>query len=352
MNPIPRRRFLVTTAAALAAPNILTSAKSGPPPEIVGHGTHRYRVERNWSKADHTKVPLRDCHEMIQSADERLFLLTNQVKNNILVYDTKGNLLNHYTHKMTAAHGLTLSRENGAEYLYVTCNSGRVIKTDLDGKVIMELPKPQEVGAYDEYSKYVPTETAVTPNGDIYVIDGYGSQFIIQYSREGKFIRKFGGRSSLPDNTGKFMQAHGIAIDLRGSEPLLVCTARIRNEFTWFTLKGEYLRSVYLPGAFVSRPVIKGDHLYSGVCFGYKENDYRMWKNRGFIVILDKDNKLVSCPGGAAPSYSADGKLLPLMKQGDLVTHGHDVCIDEQENLYLCQWSAGKVPPYKLHRIN
>ncbi len=40
------------------------------------------------------------------------------------------------------------------------------------------------------------------------------------------------------------------------------------------------------------------------------------------------------------------------MKQGDLVTHGHDVCVDDQENLYLCQWNAGKVPPYKLHRIS
>ena len=184
------------------------------------------------------------------------------------------------------------------------------------------------------------------------MIDGYGSQFIIQYSKEGKYIRKFGGRSNLPDNKGKFIQAHGIAIDARGPEPLLLCTARIRNEFTWFTLDGEFLRSTYLPGAFLSRHVIKGDHLYSGACFGFKENDYRMWKGRGFITILDKDNRPVSGPGGAVPAYDAEGKILPFMKQGDLVTHGHDVCVDDQENLYLCQWNAGKVPPYKLHRIS
>jgi hypothetical protein len=289
---------------------------------------------------------------MVQSADKRLFLVTNEAKNNILVYDTKGNLLDHHTHGMPSGHGLTLSREGDVDYLYVTCTSGRVIKTDLEGKVIMELPNPLEAGAYGERTNYAPTETAVAPNGDIYVIDGYGSQFIIQYSREGKFIRKFGGRSTLPDNKGKFIQAHGIAIDTRGPEPLLLCTARVRNEFTWFTLDGKFLKSTYLPGAFLSRPVIKGDHLYSGVCFGFKKNDYRMWKNRGFIVILDKNNRPISCPGGAAPTYDAKGKILPLMKQGDLVTHGHDVCVDDQENLYLCQWNAGKVPPYKLHRIS
>jgi peptidylamidoglycolate lyase len=46
-----------------------------------------------------------------------------------------------------------------------------------------------------------------------------------------------------------------------------------------------------------------------------------------------------------------NGTLMPLMKQGDLVHNGHDICVDSEENLYLCQWNSGKVPPYKLHRL-
>lgn len=31
--------------------------------------------------------------------------------------------------------------------------------------------------------------------------------------------------------------------------------------------------------------------------------------------------------------------------------HGHDVCIDDEENIYVCQWNANKTPPIKLKRI-
>ncbi len=37
---------------------------------------------------------------------------------------------------------------------------------------------------------------------------------------------------------------------------------RIKNEFKWFDLDGNFVTSVYLPGAFMSRPVIQGKALY------------------------------------------------------------------------------------------
>ena len=345
-----RRQFLVS-AALTAAPTILTAAKTADTPVIVGHGTHRYRVEKNWSKANHKTVPLNNCHEMIQAADDRLFLLTDHPKNNILIYKKDGTLLGHWTLNSGGAHGLTLGREGDREFLYISLTSGKVIKTTLEGEILLEFDSPKVAKAYSSKMPYVPTETAIAPNGDIYVIDGYGSQYILRYSKTGKFIGKFGGKSSRPENTGKFLQAHGIALDTRGNEPLLVCTARIRNELAWFTLDGKHQRTEYYPGAYLSRPVIKGENLYSAVCFGFRKNDYRMWSGRGFITTLDKDNKAISCPGGEKPRYEK-GTLMPLMKQGDLVNNGHDVCVDSEDNLYLCQWNSGKVPPYKLHRLS
>ncbi|MEX1113999.1 MAG: hypothetical protein WEB53_02040 [Akkermansiaceae bacterium] len=345
-----QRRSFLATAALAAAPNILTTAKTAEPPVIVGHGTHRYRVEKNWSKADHGKVPLENCHEMIQAPDGRLFLVTDHPKNNVLTYQTDGTLLGHWTLGSRTAHGLTLGREGDHDFLLITLTEGKVVKTTLDGEVLLEIDPPHKTTAYNAAMPYAPTETAIGPNGDIYVIDGYGSQFILRHNKEGKFLGKFGGKSSMPEKPGTFLQAHGIALDTRGPEPLLVCTARIRNELAWFTLDGQHKHTQYYPGAYLSRPVIRGENLYSAVCFGFRENDYRMWTGRGFIVILDKDNKVISCPGGEAPHYK-NGTLMPLMKQGDLVHNGHDVCVDSEENLYLCQWNAGKVPPSKMHRL-
>ena len=57
----------------------------------------------------------------------------------------------------------------------------------------------------------MPTGTAIAPNGDVYVADGYGSQFIIQYDHKGNYIRHFGGAGKGKDNL--FMHCHDVCVD-------------------------------------------------------------------------------------------------------------------------------------------
>ncbi|MEI6872849.1 MAG: 6-bladed beta-propeller [Verrucomicrobiota bacterium] len=350
-----RRSFLGTSAVAmgsfLAAPFIRASEKSAPDfhGAIIGHGAFRYRVDKLWSQADPLQTPVNNCHEMVQVRDGRLFLLTDQVRNNVLIYAKSGQLLGSWTLKLSGAHGLTLTTEGDREVLWIVDFKGRVLKSTLEGEVLMELPTAEQCGAYPAGQKYSPTEAAIGPDGQIYVADGYGSQFILRFDREGKFLGKFGGKSEL--SQGKFLQAHGLVFDTREKEPLLLCTERMKNEFQWFTPNGEFVKSVYLPGAFMSRPVIHGEMLLSGVCFGMIPNDFRPKLNRGFVTILDKENKVVSNPGGRAPRYLAEGQLEVMMQEDPVFQHGHDVCVDDQGDLYVCQWNAGKVYPYKLHRV-
>ncbi|EPR69854.1 hypothetical protein [Cyclobacterium qasimii] len=318
--------------------------------DILGHGDFKYRVERDWSKANSNSHPVNNCHEMVLDKNNRLILLTDHPKNNILIYDTSGNILDTWTLNFSGAHGLTISEEGGEEFLFITdVGLGKVVKCTMNGKILMELEHPSKIGTYTEHAYYRPTETAIGPNGDIYVADGYGSQFILQYDQTGQFIRKFGGDSFLqPD---KFKQAHGVAIDYRDpNNPTLLCSARIKNTFKRFTLAGEYLEDHYLPGAFMSRPVLDGENLYSGVCFGMEEGNYNMLLNKGFVTILDKNNKVVSNPGGTEPVYK-NGKLELMLQELPVFKHCHDVCLDKDKNLYVCQWNADGVYPYKLHRV-
>ena len=348
-----RRKFLLAGSGAVAAtfaPFHILKSKPRLFDEIIGHGDFRYRVHREWGVLDSGKYPVNNCHEMVQDRRGRLLMLTDEPKNNILIYDKSGKLLDSWTLNLKGGHGLTLHDEGGEEFLYITdIASGRVIKSTLSGKVVMELANPRGQGIYDETNKFIPTETAIGPNGDIYVADGYGSQFILRYDAKGTFISKFGGDSYLQE--AKFKQAHGVAIDYRDkANPTLICTARMKNAFKRFTLEGEYLETYYLPGAYVSRPVIDDDNLYSGVCFGMLPGDYNPKLNRGFVTILDKNNRVVSNPGGNAPVYK-DGKLELLLQEQPVFKHCHDVCVDEDKNLYVCQWNAGGVYPYKLERV-
>lgn len=346
-----RRTLLAAAATTFAAPFVRSQSKTTLQGTIIGHGTHRYQVDLEWCKAKRETHPVKDCHEMAMDSQKRLIMITNEARNNILIFDKDGHVLDAWTLKMRAGHGLTLDARDGKEYLWL-CDSGgaSVVKTTLQGEVLLTLPHARDCGAYDEAMKYAPTEAAAAPNGDVFVADGYGSQFILQFDAQGKFIRKFGGVSTQAMNPGKFMQAHGVTIDRRGPEPLVLCTERVRNEFHWYTLQGEYVRSVYLPGAFMSRPVIAGDLLLSGVCFGMKPGDYRMWRDRGFIIILDKDNRVISAPGGHAPEYEGDQVKLLLQDQ-PVFRNVHDVCIDDAGDLYGCQWNADKAYPYKLRRV-
>jgi peptidylamidoglycolate lyase len=319
--------------------------------EVIGHGDFTYKVERAWGNLDPAKTPVNNCHEMVMDSKGRLIMATDNPKNNIIIYDQSGKLLDSWTLGLKGTHGLSIHDEGGEQFLYITDpGAGAVIKTTLQGKKLLTIDSPHSIGEYGQFNPFKPTETAVGPNGDVYVADGYGSQFILQYSSKGEFIRKFGGDSFLQQS--KFKQAHGVALDTRDKDnPTLICSARIKNQFKRFSLDGEFIEDYYLPGAFISRPVIDGDNLYSGVCFGMTKENYNMQLNLGFVTILDKDNKVVSNPGGTKPTYKENGMLDMMQQEQPIFKHCHDVCVDNDKNLYVCQWNADKVYPYKLHRV-
>lgn len=339
-----RRKFIKATSIASAGLIYQPSYLFQELP-ILGHGNKRYKLDTKWSKADVSKNPVKDCHEMVQGSKGRIILLTNETKNNVLIYDKAGKLLTSWGTEYPGAHGLTLFNENGTEVLFI-CDNNRhqVIKTTLDGKVLMTLNYPKETGEYTKEDEYVPTETAIASNGDIYVADGYGKDFIIQYDASGKYIRHFGGRGN---EAKHLLNAHGVCIDNRDkAKPCLLVTSRQQNAFKRYTLTGEYMDTIDLPGAWVCRPVIKGEYLYAAVL----QSNSNLWKQSGFVTILDKQNKVVSNLGGSEPSY-AGGKLDEMYQTIKYFDYPHDVCIDDEENLYIAQWNSGKVYPYKLSPV-
>lgn len=315
--------------------------------KILGHGDFKYKIDSTWGNLDPAKVPVVNCHEMVMDRKRRMIMLTDEAKNNVIIYDQAGKLLDTWTLNLDRAHGLSIVDEGDAEYLWVVDNGGKVLKTTLSGAIVAEIASPLSEGIYEEKMRWVPTETAVAPNGDLYIADGYGSQYFLQYDKNGNFIRKFGGPGQ-GDN--QFSTAHGIAVDQRGGkEPTLLCTSRGHNSFKRFTLDGNYLETIFLPGAFVCRPVIHGNNLFAGVCWS-RLKYLEQTDNSGFVTILNKEDKVVSNPGGTAPEYR-NGELQLMVQSEPVFKHCHDVCIDQDENIYVCQWNAGKTYPIKLTRV-
>ncbi|GAB2667040.1 peptidylglycine monooxygenase-like protein [Flavihumibacter cheonanensis] len=336
-----RRKFVKNSSLAMAGLMINPIDGLSQEPRF-GHGPKRYKIDTRWSQADVSKTPVNDCHEMVQDAKGRIILLTNETKNNVMIYDKGGKLLSYWGTTYPGAHGLTLFNENGTDVLFI-CDNNRhqVIKTTVDGRELMVLDYPKEAGIYSKADEYVPTETTIAPNGDIFVADGYGKDYILHYDAKGKFLGYFGGRGA---ESKHLKNAHGVCFDNRDKKnPCLIVTSREENAFKRYDLKGNYLNTIALPGAWVCRPVIKGDYLYAAVL----QSSDRPWQSSGFITILDKNNKVVSNPGGNEPVYK-NGVLQPLTQLNPLFAYPHDVCVDDEENIYVAQWNSRKVYPYKL----
>jgi len=316
-----RRKFIGTSIAALAGLSVFPNLGQANSVSIykdivIGHGSHRYKVDLNWGALDANIYPVNDCHEMVQDSKGRIILLTNHVKNNIIVYDKSGKLIEVWGTEFPGAHGLTLNVENGEDFLYISDNNRHeVIKTTIDGKVVMVIPMPKNTHHYQSNEQFVPTETAIAPNGDIYIADGYGAQFISHFDASGNLINIFGGRG---EGDQYFDNAHGICYDVRDqNNPCLLITAR----------------------------EINGQEVYLATIWSGDKKD-----NSGFVSILDNKNKLISAPGGNSPTYR-DGQLQPMYQALKIFKHPHDVCVDSDENLYVAQWNSGKSYPIKLIRV-
>ncbi len=347
-----RRKFLGELSVLLGAGVTLPSfnyrntekKKTGKEDYVVGHGEFKYRVDKEWGIQNPRKIPVKDCHEMVQDSKGRLILLTNETINNVLIYDRSGKVLNTWTLDLPGAHGLTIADEGGEEVLFMTDSElNKVYKTTLNGKTVMKLNYPTEAHVYASAERFKPTEVAVAPNGDFYVADGYGENWIIQYNHKGEYIRHFGGKG---DGDSQFDCCHGIVVDQRDkNNPVLLITSRTKNEFKRFTLNGKYLETIRLPGASICRPVIKGDYLYFAVIVTQSWFSYD-----GMVIILDKSNRVVSAPGAEAPEYE-NGLLKPLVYDQRTFLNPHDVCVDDDENLYVPQWYSGKTYPVRLIRV-
>ena len=340
-----RRSFVknsVISTAGLFITKDMFSNKKGP---VYGHNEMTFRLDTTWGTLNTEKTPVNDCHEMIQDSKGRIVLLTNETKNNIIIYNKSGRLIDTWGTEFPGAHGLSLQQNGKEDFLFITdTNKHQVYKTTIDGKILLTIDAPQDLPAYKNNNKaFVPTETTVLPNGDFYIADGYGAQHVLHYDENGKLKNAFGGRG---EGEQYLDNAHGICIDYRNATPTLIVTDRNRACFKRFSLDGKLLEVIHLPGACMCRPVIKGDYLYAAVLRSPNLDTV----NSGFVTILDKNNKVVSNLGGAAPVYN-NGVLQPMSQTEKIFVHPHDVCVDDEGSLYVAQWASGKVYPYKFTRV-
>ena len=220
MDAITRRTFLTTTAGAVAAtvvagPTILRAQdKSGSKLPVTGTGEHTYEMIHDWGQLPST-IKYGNTHSVVEDSHGFIYVHhtvhpTSQSGDAIAVFDDKGKFVRSFGSMFrNGAHGMHVQKEGKDEYLYF-CDEkhGIVTKRTLKGEEVWTRGYPQESAAYEKGPgkpglNYRPTNIAIAPNGDFWVVDGYGSYYAFHYDKNAKLLNTFGGPPPGPPAGGR-----------------------------------------------------------------------------------------------------------------------------------------------------
>lgn len=293
---------------------------------ILGRGEYRYRCLHDWLVPPDWII-WGDTHGLAQDARGNIYVghtahPASPCRDAIAVFNAEGRFIRSFGERFAGgSHGLELRQEGDHEYLY-HCDTARrqVVKTDLYGRVIWEMGLPQESGVYGEGDAFIPTNVAFAPNGDFYVTDGYGSDWIHQFDIQGNYLRTFGGKGR---DAGKVRNAHGIGVDPRGSEPLLVIADRANSRLQYFTLDGHPISFVY-------------EGLRQPCHVAFSDGLALIPDLKSVVTLLDDDNRVITHLGDGDPS-DLRGRPRSDFRPGEFI-HPHDAIFLNNGGILVAEW--------------
>jgi hypothetical protein len=258
----------------------------------------------------------------------------------MVVFDKKGRFVRSWGKEFKGgAHGLHIRKEGREEFLYLCDTVHAVVaKTTLKGEIVWKLDYPAESPAYaigpdGKKKKYSPTNLAIAPNGDVYVGDGYGSNYINQYDKNGKWIRTFGGTGK---EAGQLACPHGLIVDTRGAEPTVLIADRTNKRLQWFTLDGKHIKF--------------GEGVIAPCHFHERKGVMVIPDLQSRVTLIGKDNAvLVHLGENKEPYNDLRKQAREKFPEGKFVCP-HGACFDHEGNIYVVEWvEVGRVT--KLRKV-
>jgi hypothetical protein len=341
MKTLTRRSFIGLGIAASAT----CISRGAEARQVLGQGDFKYRVVPGWGVLG-PDTPVDNCHGIVSDREGHIILLTDHVKNNFIVYDAAGKLVHKWGTQFPGAHGLSLVVENGKEFLYFTdLKRHQIFKATPSGELLEEWGWPKATGKYAKEDDYRPSWTLHLPNGEFFVLDGYGKDFITHYGADGKFVKIFGGQEGGIAHWGP----HGGMIDSRkADDPTLLIAMSDQQSLLRLGLDGAKRGETALPGGNPRQIRMHDGHFF---ITHLADNWPKDRSSRGFVSILDADLRVVSNIAGTAPLYDDTGTLRPMRHAEEVFLHPHDLAIDHEGSFYVAEFASNKTYPVKLERV-
>jgi hypothetical protein len=286
-------------------------------------GTLKYTVVPDFFESTPGGERIGACHGGAVVDKAGNFYITTDTPRGILVYSAQGKFLRNFG--PTRIHGLEIRDESGTEYIYAARPSEhQVVKLKFDGTTEWTLEYPQESGLFKDAKGFNPCAVTVAPDGSIFVADGYGSNYVLKFDKNRKFVKAFGGRGK---EEGKFETCHGIGLDTRNEKPLLLVCNRNNNRVEYWDLDGNFVR------------VIQKDlRMPAAVQF---HGEYAVFPElQGRVTVLNKDGSIAAQIGdNPNEKQRANYGLPPDQWKDGICNSPHGACMDKSGNIVVSEWS-------------
>ena len=282
-------------------------------------------------------------------SQDRVFVF-NRGEHPVIIFDREGQWIDSWGEGLfVRAHGIFIGPDDS---VYCTDDLGHTVqKFTTAGKLLLTLGtkgKASDTGATSlDYRTilragppfHYPTNLALSPQGEMYVSDGYGNARVHEFAPDGQLLFSWGEIGSGP---GQFHIPHGIAVDREGK---VYVADRENSRIQIFSPDGTYLAE----WSDVARPcqiyIDDSDRFYVAE-LGFRAG---MWPGissprpdatGGRLSIFDRQGRLLARWGGGRNPLTPGDFFAP-----------HGIWVDARGDIYVTEvaWSAGGskglVPP-------
>ena len=213
----------------------------------VGTGKYTYEIVEGWGSFPQGWELGQTA--IVTDSQDRVYLF-NRSDHPLIVLDRDGNFLSAWGEGvLTDAHGMFIDADDNL-YLPVK-NNHVVLKYSSQGNLLMSLgtrDQPSDTGWSGNISDPVqraaapfnrPTDVALSPDGDLYISDGYGNSRVHKFTAGGELLFSWGE----PGKTGPgvFHVPHGVWVHTDGR---VFVADRENNRIQIFDPDGNFLDRV------------------------------------------------------------------------------------------------------------
>ena len=248
----------------------------------------------------------------------------------VQVFSPDGRYLRSLEKAPADLHGFVIRDVGDGEHIYgVSLRGQKFVKMTLAGDVVLEISReaiPREYWTENRFSTELGVLLSgmdVAPNGDLYVTDGYSSDYVHRFDARGRYLGTFGGKAA----PYEFNILHKIAMDTRFDPVRIIATDRLNNRVVHLSLAGEFLGVVNADLLLPAALTIDGDNVI-------------VVELNGRVTILDKAGKAVMHVGTNTAEGIGSNRVPPEQWRTGYVVAPHGVATNTEGDVFVAEFST------------